>query len=204
MRRCAAILLLVGMAGGLAGCTSRQFTTTPRTAIEQLLLSAAVDRAMARIELPEVSGKTVYLDFSNLSSYDSEYVKVATRARFSELGAVLAESADGADYVAEVASGGLGMEYKTGMIGLPALPVPSSPVPSPELALYRKVEQTGIMKLLVFVHSGGRFVSLHQYYARADRDEGFLLFWRFQGTDDIRQGWERADLELGRPAAGGD
>ena len=29
-----------------------------------------------------------------------------------------------------------------------------------------------------------------------DRDESFILWYRFQRSDDIRQGWERADASL--------
>jgi len=76
-------LALASVALGLVGCTSRAVTTTPRSAIEQLLLSAAVDKAMERLEVPEVVGKKVFLDFTNLQAYDAEYIKVATRARFA-------------------------------------------------------------------------------------------------------------------------
>jgi hypothetical protein len=180
----------------LAGCTSRQFTTTPRAAVEQLLLSAAVDAAMERLELPEVAGKNVYLDFSNLQAYDVEYIRVAARARFAELGATLVGGPEQADLVAELASGGFGLEYKKGVVGLPSLPVPNSPIPSPELAAYKSVEQTAILKLLVFLRAGGRFIAARHYYAKAERDESFVLFWRHQRRDDVRRRWQRAELKV--------
>ncbi|KPK84625.1 MAG: hypothetical protein AMJ81_05125 [Phycisphaerae bacterium SM23_33] len=187
-----------------AGCSSRLVTNTPRSAIEQLLLSRAVDKALDRFELPELADRKVFVDFANLKAYDQEYIKVATRARFAELGATLVEQADQADLVAEVASGALGIEYKNGVVGLPAIPVPNSPVPFPEAPLYRTTEQTGIIKLLIFVHDKGRFVAANHYYAKADRDESFILWWRFQRQDEVRQGWERADLKLqAKPAAAG-
>ena len=90
----------------------------------------------------------------------------------------------------------MGTEYKSFLLGIPALPVPSSPVPLPEASLYRTVEQTGIVKLMIFVRSGGRFVSLAHYYAKVDRDETFFLWHRFQRHDEVRTGWEKADLHL--------
>ena len=111
-------------------------------------------------------------------------------------GGVFVGGASEAEYVAEIASGPLGTEYKSFLLGLPALPVPNSPVPLPEAALYRTVEQTGIVKLIIFVHSEGQFVSLAHYYAKVDRDESFFLWYRFQERDDIRTGWEQADLHL--------
>lgn len=160
------------------------------------MLSSAVDKALEKFRLPELSQKKAFVDFSNLKAYDQEYIKVAVRARIAELGATLVEKAEDADLVVEVASGALGIEYKNLVVGLPALPVPSSPVPFPEAPLYRTTEQTGIIKLLIFVHRKGKFVAANHYYAKADRDETFILWWRSQRHDDVREGWEKADLKL--------
>ncbi|MBA7697548.1 hypothetical protein ES703_106215 [subsurface metagenome] len=179
-----------------AGCGSRTFTNTERAAIEQLLLSGAVDNALEKLDIPQVAGKKTYLDFTNLKSYDIEYVKAAVRARFAEIGAHLAEDAKQADYVVEISSGALGTEYKSTLLGIPAIPVPGSPTPLPELALARGIEQTGIAKLLVFVHSNGKVVSTGHYYGKVERDESFILWFRFQPKDDIRTRWEAADEKL--------
>jgi len=103
-----------------ADCGTRTFTNTERAAIEQLLLSGAVDNALEKLDLPQVAGKKTYLDFTNLKSYDIEYVKAAVRARFVEIRANLTEDAEQADYVAEISSGALGTEYKS------TLPISSS------------------------------------------------------------------------------
>ncbi|KKK88137.1 hypothetical protein LCGC14_2746190, partial [marine sediment metagenome] len=116
------VFVLIG-AMWCAGCSSRLVTNTPRSALEQLLLSEAVDRALAKLQLPEISGKKVHADFTNLKAYDQEYIKVATRARLAQLGGILVDKADQADLVAEVSSGALGLEYKNSGVGIPALPV---------------------------------------------------------------------------------
>jgi len=185
----------------LAGCTSRVVTNTPRSAVEQLLLTGAVDKAMEKIDLDEVRGHKLFLDFSNLQAYDAPYIKTAVRARFCRLGATLVERADEAVLVAEVSSGASGTEYKSSALGMPALPVPNSPVPLPEASLYKHTERTGILKLLVFVHEKGKFVCAYTYYAKVDRTENFILWWRVRGRDEVRQGWEKADLALpgGKP-----
>ncbi len=67
---------------------------------------------------------------------------------FAQLGAILTNSADDADLIAEVASGCLGTEYKSFIVGIPSIPVPGSTIPTPEAAILRSVEQTGIMKPL--------------------------------------------------------
>jgi hypothetical protein len=123
-------------------------------------------------------------------------MKVAVRARFAEIGATLTDTSDQAEFTAEVASGCLGTEYKSFIIGIPSIPVPGSTTPTPEASIFRKVEQTGIMKFIIFVHARGQFVTLDQYYARSDRDESFFLWHRSQQKDSIRESWEKADAKI--------
>ncbi len=183
-------LIVLSLAGG---CSTRRISHTPRSAIEQLLLSAAVDKAVLKFDLPGARGMKVFTDFTNLNCYDKEYVRAAIRARVAELGCLLAAGAEDADLTVEVASGGLGTEYKESVIGLPALPVPNSPVGTPEAPAYRQEERTGIVKLLILVHAKGTPVSVGHYYAKADREEGFALGMRFQPTDEIREGWDKSE-----------
>jgi len=178
------------------GCSSRNFTNTPRTAVEQLLLSTAVDKAVEKINMPQIKDRTVYVDFSNLKAYDAEYIKTSICSRFAGIGATVVESPEDADYVAKISCGALGTEYKSTLFGIPAIPVPGSPTPLPELAIAHSIEQTGIVKLLVFVHSNGKAISSAHYYGRAERDESFFLFFRSQKKDDIRKAWEKSDAKL--------
>jgi len=180
----------------LAGCATRTVSNSPRTAIEQMLLSTAVDAALEKFELPEVRGKKVYIDVSNLTGSDSAYMKVAVRGRFAEIGAILTNTVDDAELTAEVACGCLGTEYKSFLIGIPSVPVPGSAVPTPEASLFRNEERTGIMKFLIFVHARGKFIALDQYYAKSDREESFLLWFRSQRKDNIRESWEKADAKI--------
>ena len=175
------------------GCTSRTVSNTPRTAIEQLLLSTAVDKAVDKVRFPELSDKKVYLDFTNLQSYDAEYVKSAFEGYVVESGATVTEKSEEADYIIEISCGALGNEYKDTLVGIPALPVPGSPMSFPELALWKSVEQDGIAKFLITVCSNGKVVSKRHYYGKAERDETFFLWMRSQPKDDIRKAWEKAD-----------
>ena len=178
------------------GCVTRSFTNTDRTALEQLLLSGAVDNALEELYIPHMDGKKTYIDFTNLNSYDAEYVKVAVRVRFVEIGAHLVECAEQADYVVEIASGALGTEYKSSILGIPSIPIPGSPVALPEMALAQSVEQTGIAKLLVLVRSSDKLITTGHYYGKVDRDEIFLLCFRWQPKDDIRNRWEDANQKI--------
>ena len=179
-----------------AGCTTRAVSNTPRTAIEQLLLSTAVDTAFEKVNLPDLSDKKVYIDFSNLESYDSEYVKSAFKAYLAKSSPAFIDKPEEADYIINVSCGGLGNEYKDILFGIPALPIPGSPVSSPELALWKRVEQDGIAKFLITVSSNGKVVASNHYYGKAKRDETFFLWMRSQPKDDIRKAWEKADRKL--------
>jgi hypothetical protein len=195
MNRVVAVVLAFGFVL-MAGCSARPVTSTPRSAIEQMLLSGAVDRALEKFYLPELVGKKIYIDFANLSCYDVEYVRLATRARFARMRVVLVDKADEADYVVEIASGALGTELKTEVVGLPALPVPNSPAATPEMTAYSSGEQTGIVKLLVLVHRKGKLVGTAHCYAKCDREESFAFGYRFEQEDEIRSAWDEADVDL--------
>ena len=190
-------IVLLAMAWGLlTGCSARKVSMTSRTAIEQLLLSGAVDAAMEKFDMPMLRGSRVYVDFTNLKCTDAEYVKLALRVRVAQQGATLVDAAEKSDCILEAASGALALEHKSSLVGLPSVPVPQSPMPMPEMPLYKSVEQTGIVKLLLFLHKNGQFLASDQYYAKVDHDESFFLWYRFQREDGVREGWERADLKL--------
>ena len=115
------------------------------------------------------------MDFSNLQAYDLEYVKSSIRSRIAESSIVILDKAESADLVLEVASGALGNEYKSTLIGIPSLPIPGSPVNSPDFHLWKKIEQNGIAKLLLTVYSDNKAIYSNHYYGKAERDETFFL-----------------------------
>src|ERR671919_2118046 len=74
----------------LAGCAlARESSKTPRTAIEQLLLSQAVTRSLADVALPLPAGSSVVIDVAGfgmdraLVGEDSAPEKVTLSPRFS-------------------------------------------------------------------------------------------------------------------------
>jgi len=181
-----------------AGCGTRTFTNTQRAAIEQLLLSGAVDNALEKLDIPQVAGKKDLLRLYQSKELRHRIRQGGSASAFcqAEIGAHLTEDAEQADYVAEISSGALGTEYKSSLLGIPSIPVPNSPTGLPELALARGIEQTGIAKLLVLVHSNGKVVGTGHYYGKVERDENFVLLFRWQSKDDIRTRWEAADEKL--------
>jgi hypothetical protein len=188
------------IAGGvllvLSGCSTRSVSSTPRTAIEQLLLSAAVDNALSKVQLLELTGKKAYVDFTHLQGYDVEYIKLAFYSRLAEQGVAIVQGPEECDYSVLLSCGGFGNEYKEALLGIPAFGAPASGFSLPELAIWKTIEQNGIIKLLVVVEPKVGTVRREYYYGKAERDETFFLWMRSQKKDDIRNGWEEADRRL--------
>lgn len=175
-----------------AGCSTRQISQSPRTAMEQMLMSGAVDRALASLELPEVRRQRVFLDISRLKGYDVEYVQQVLRARLTQLEAILVDDPKDAQLVVEVASGGLGTEYHQFMIGVPSIPLLGTPLATPEAPLYRNADQRGLVKLFVFVRDSQGFVYSGYYFAGTRYASTQFLWWRRTGLNDVRDDWGRS------------
>jgi len=138
-----------------AGCTASKISLPERTAIEQLLLSTAVDNALTGVSLPQLEGERVYLVEHYIESYDEPYVAGSIRALLSENGALLAESTEEADIIVEARIGALGIDSAESLVGIPsiALPVPSvGTIQTPEAALYASNKKDAVAKLALLAY----------------------------------------------------
>jgi len=132
------------------GCTTVRTTEPPRSATEQLLISAAADQVVTNFDLAPLAGKRVFLDATNFDGLDKAYAIGAVADRLSTQGALLVADRKNADVVAAIRSGALSIDRATFLIGIPRIPVP---VPfigileTPELALLKRDAQTGLAKV---------------------------------------------------------
>lgn len=143
-------------------------TTTQRRGTEQLLLSDAVDHAIAQVNFGPLSGRRVYLDSSYLQSVkgvgfvNAPYIISSLRQQLTAAGCMLQDNREKADVIVEARVGALGTDGHEVIYGLPknnllssasaVLPgVPSIPV-VPELSAARVDAQSGIAKLMVFAY----------------------------------------------------
>ena len=134
----------------LCGCTSSSHTHPPRTAIEQLLLSTAVDNSLRGVDIPQVEGERIYVDAELLEAYDRGYVIGSVRALLSENGALLQATPESADMIVEVRSGALGMDVADSLVGIPAIPIiipGAGTTEFPELVLYSSNKQNSVSKI---------------------------------------------------------
>jgi hypothetical protein len=157
---CIGAALLVAL---LSGCHSLKVSEPKRTAAEQLLLSTAADRGLQGVNLAPLRGKKVFLEEQYFRSYDQEYILGAIRELISTNGAFLVRKIDDAEIIVEARCGGLGIDTRTTLFGIPEIPIPIPMVgtlATPEIALYKAElhDSTGKFVLLAYDNKTGAYV----------------------------------------------
>jgi hypothetical protein len=156
-----AILLL------LAGCAIEQeISRTPRTAVEQLLLTSAVERALTNLTLTlpaqaslhlEVSG--FYIDRARLTMRDQTsgivqdptvdflLVKDTVAVSLGRMGYRIRRREDQPAYLVKISIESLGTMQGLTFVGMPPIQSVIIPFALPELTLYKRQTQAGYARL---------------------------------------------------------
>jgi len=92
----------------LTGCVAQRSAQPSRSGLEKAMVSGAIDRALDKVNLAPLQGKTVYLDAKHLDDPHRGYVIVSLHLRLLHQHTLITENLDQADVVLEVASGGIG------------------------------------------------------------------------------------------------
>jgi hypothetical protein len=98
-----------------------------RTATEQLLVSAAADRAAEKLAEQIMPNIRAFLETDLIGSPDASYASLAIRDRFLRRGVQLVDDKSMADAVIEVRIGALSTDEKSVFLGTPELPLPTLP-----------------------------------------------------------------------------
>ena len=175
----------------LAGCGTVRETLPDRSALEQMLISTAADRAVIKLPPEAVAEKAVYLETSNLDCYDKPYVVQRIRHAVLQCDGRLVEKPELAEVTLEVASGGLSINKRSYLFGLPELPLPipfaGETLKTPELAIFKIVFYRGRAKLLfnaVDPATQGQLLDIRTCYGDAKANYWWLLlFGPFEQTD---------------------
>lgn len=185
---------MAGLLLALSGCTTARETSPSRTATEQLLISAAADRAANALTLNFPPESRVYVDDSYVEGTDSKYAIAALRARLLTLGARLVAERPQADVVVELRSGALSIDESKTLVGLPDfdLPIPlAGQLGVPEMALYKKDVRQGVAKFAAIAYDakGGKLaeVASPQYGYAHETEWVFLLFFSRKTSDVVRE-----------------
>jgi hypothetical protein len=152
----------------IVGCATGCGTTKSRTASQQLLLSDAIDQAVASIDFRPLAGKRVYFDtqfvaeIKTVGFVNSKYIISSIRQQMIAANCLVQESKDNAEYIVEARVGTVGTDNNEIVYGLPAsnslssaasLMPNSPPIPTiPEISFARKNVEQGVAKIAVFVY----------------------------------------------------
>src|SRR3954465_465406 len=188
----------------LAGCTTARSPAPLRTAGEQLLISAAADRAVAQLSLGIPKGTRIYVDSQYFQGYDQGYAAAAIRTQMLKNGMMLVDDRAQAEAIVQVSSGALSTDQKSLLIGIPQLTVPYYPagnsVTVPEIALFKQAEEKGVAKFV----ATGYDAKTGKLLATTDARYGFahntnhtvLLFFSWATGDVIPPGVDQKALSF--------
>jgi hypothetical protein len=132
------------------GCAANRVTLTPRSGIEQRLLTRSLERAVAQLDLHSFTGKRVALDLYTLSGdqfFAKEYVASLLEARKLE---VVPES--DADLRLKIFATVLGVDQGQTLFGVPAFVAPVVAFPIPEIALFKWIRNRGHTEIAIFAY----------------------------------------------------
>lgn len=173
------LLLLLAL---LSACAlPQEVTKTPRSAIEQLLLTQAVERALETLTVPLPEGETVRLEVSGLQtdrahlhmdqeddsfgiidspSWDLTFIRDAVGGRLGELGYRVRKRDEDAAYLVRIMVQALGTNQGKTFFGIPPVQSIIIPFALPALTLYQVLDQVAHvrMHLEIFETATGRFV----------------------------------------------
>jgi len=139
----------------LGGCVQTRLTEPKRSAVEQLLLSTAADRALEFADVSSLKGKKTYVDPTYFESEDKQYVIGSIRDLLSRNGALLVSKAEDAAVIVEARSGALSIDSSQSILGIPKIPVPipfTGTVETPELYLVKSEKQFSTAKIALLAY----------------------------------------------------
>lgn len=176
----AVVLAAAGMAW--CGCHSTKVTEPQRSVTEQFLLSAAAERAVAEVDLSVLKGRKVFVQERYFKGYDEAFAIGAIRERISKAGALMMGQEAAADVIVEIRSGGLGLDTRESLFGIPALnmPIPlAGPVSTPEIALYKSAMADSAGKFALFAYE--RVSGEHLHATGTMAGTAYFHHYRFLG-----------------------
>jgi len=144
---CSAFVVLIGLV--FSGCSSSpQTTNTPRSTLEQLLLSQSLERTLRAASIPFVPGESVSVEAVGLTG-DKDFAKELVVHWLRQKG--LRVGTEAPKYLIRVVLHAFGTEQSVTFFGIPAIQSTIIPFALPELAIYKAIKQRGYTRLFLEV-----------------------------------------------------
>lgn len=149
-------VMAIAAALAITGCTEPSITNTGRNAVQELLLSHAVERGLDQMDFRPLNGKKVALDYVYLAPQTyKEYFQACAETALYTSGATVVAKAEEADYIVRLYVGALATESTQWNIGTPQLPVPvpdtTLSIAIPELSLLKRITRNGVARFSALV-----------------------------------------------------
>ena len=140
----------------ITGCTEPSITNTGRNAVQELLLSHAVERGLDQMDFRPLKDKKVVLDYVYLAPQaHKEYFQACAETCLYTSGATIVSKPEEADYIVRLYVGALATESTHWNIGTPTLPVPipdtTLSIAIPELSLVKRITRNGVARFSALV-----------------------------------------------------
>ncbi len=184
-------LLLIAVTAFAAGCTSAKTTNTARTAMEQLLVSGAVDQSLDKVDFRPFQGYAVLLDDKYVDCVDKGYVVGSVRHRLLAAGSHLVDTRDEADIVVELRTGAVGTDTAESFVGVPEITLPGM-ITLPEVRLLTRTSQSGTAKIGMVAYDAQSNQALGlggMSLARSDDNN-----WYVAGVGPFQEGTVRSEV----------
>ncbi len=176
----------------LCGCVIERQTDTARTATEELLISAATDRAAEEIgrKMPP-GGAKIFLETSDFDALDGKYALGSIRDALLRHGNALVDKKEAADLVVEVRSGALSIDNRETLVGIPSYTVPiplAGQINLPKIAFYDDTTLQGVAKFAATgtdAKTGSMVLSSAPQYGYAHKSKHTVLLFISWISDDL-------------------
>lgn len=196
--------VLAGVIGILCtgGCMGTPRITDPtKTALEQLLISTAVDRALEGVDLAKLANRKVFLNTNDIQYVNNKihviegfsdkiYAIGLVSILLGKHGAFIVEDEKDAEITIVITSGAHSIDRSDSLIGIPAIPIPVPLVGTfeiPEIALFKSIKQTGIAKFSINAYdrtTGKQVLAVGPVSGFSYNNfRRVLLFFSFRTTD---------------------
>ena len=171
----------------LSACANpRELSRTPRTPIEQLLISQALARGMAPLTLPLPAGASLVVEPTGLTP-DQYFAGQVVATRLAREGFEIGGDAAQVQYRVLVTIEALGTDEFNSFFGMPPVQSVIIPFALPEITIYKHVRRVGLARfsLSVFDRTSGRLITTTPWYEGRTfyTQLSFLLFFQIDSTD---------------------
>lgn len=192
-RLLSSVLIVAACALATAGCTTVRITATERSSVEQRLLTHALARAAAQLDIAPLAGRLVKLELFTLAK-DQAFAREFFRAQLETRGVRIASGAGAdAEVALQVFAAALAVDTAQTLVGLPAMQAPVLAVPIPEIALFKWERSRGHAEVQSYLYD-----ARGQLAGRVPDVLGEAKYDRF--TVLIFISFSRTDVEVPPPA----